>query len=130
MKYLKPYNESIRDRMKPKSKEEILSSLDGDPNATFKKVNRDMLSSWLIGEIVTTYDDIVMLFGKPRNDNWIGNNFTWVFKSNNNRLVSIYDSNTGLNKDEMREGLHKWHIGGTVDQDAKDLISYIMKNTI
>jgi len=126
----KKTNESIRDRMSPKSKEEILSSLDGDPNATFKKVNRDMLSSWMIGEINTTYDDLVKLFGKPKEDDWIGNNFIWVLKTNNNRLISIYDNNSGLDKDEMKDISYKWHIGGTVNQDANDLVAYIMKNTI
>jgi len=123
-------NESIRNKMTPKSKVEILKSLNADPNATFERVNRDMLSSWLIGEINTTYSNIVSLFGEPKENDWIGNNFMWVLKSNNNRLISIYDNNSGLSKDKMRENLYKWHIGGTVDQDAKDLIAYIYKNTI
>jgi len=129
MKYLKSYNESIRDKMSPKSEDEILISLNADPNVSYKNTHKSGVGTHLIGEYTTSYDVLVKLFGKPQLEDWIGNNFYWSLISNNGHIVTIYDNNSGLEADELKNQEYKWHIGGKDSQDANNLIGYIIKNT-
>ena len=122
--------ESIRDMMTPKSIEEILSSLGGNPDAKFFSVNKSATGTYLVGEIYTNYDKIAKLFGEPFEEYWIGNNFYWVVQSDNGHLLTIYDNNSGLEPEELMEIDYSWHIGGTDKQDGKDLIYYIYRNTL
>ena len=120
-------NESVRDAMKPKSKEEIMNSLDGNPTVKFRRSKKTGTSgTFLIGEIDMNYYDIVNLFGEPDEDEYIGNNFYWVLESSDNHLVTIYDNNSDLEFYElMEEPNYPWHIGGNNKEDYKDLLYYI-----
>jgi len=122
-------NESIRDKMTPPSEEKILKNLDADPNVSYKKTKRSDVGTYLIGEYDTTYDTLVKLFGKPKKEDWIGNNFVWNLLANNGHLVTIYDNNFGLDAGELKKRTYRWHIGGTDPQDANNLIAYIIRNS-
>jgi len=122
-------NESIRDKMTPKSEEEILRDLNADPNVSYKKSRNSMVGTYLIGEYDTTYDTLVKLFGKPKKEDWIGNNFLWNLSTNKGHHVTIYDNNSGLDADELKEKTYRWHIGGKDPQDANNLIGYIIRNS-
>ena len=112
------------------TKDEILDSLGGDPNVTYKSIKQVNAPHWLIGNINTTYDTLIKLFGNPKKEDWIGNNFIWILQSNNNKQISIYDNGTDLEPDELKKIEYNWYIGGTNKQDANDLISYIYHYTI
>ena len=122
-------DESLRNKMLPKSEEEILNNLNADPNATYKKSKKSGVGTYLIGEYTTTYDVLVDLFGEPDLEDWIGNNFYWRLEGNNGRFVCIYDNNSGLEGYELIEQPYKWHIGGTHPEDANNLIGYIIRNS-
>ena len=125
-------NESIRDKMIPKTKEEILSNLDYK-NVTFKPTTKSSGSGWLIGEIITSYDNLVKLFGKPiyRNlEPYEETHFIWSVESNDGKILEIYDRHYNGRYEKLMEIEYKWHIGGRDNKDANDLIAYIYKNTI
>jgi hypothetical protein len=123
-------NESIRDKMTPKSKKEIMDSLESNPNIEFHRIKRGAGGTFLVGEIDMNYYDIVKLFGEPDEDEWIGNNFYWAVKSSDGRIITIYDNESGLEPEELMEVNYPWHIGGTGNRDFKDLSYYIYNNTL
>jgi len=122
-------NESLRDKMTPKSKEEILDSLNANPDITYERTKRSGVGTHLVGEYTIPYDELVELFGEPGIGDWIGNNFYWNLTASNGRMVRIYDNNSGLEGYELMDMDYKWHIGGSEQQDANDLIGYIVRNT-
>lgn len=130
MKFLHTYNESLRDQMKPKSREDIMSSLKGDPNSTFKSVNRTIGGTWFMDTVKTDYYKLVELFGEPKEKDWIGNNYLWTLQNEHGRILSIYDNGTNYDEDEIKEIDFDWRIGGSVPSDADDLIAYIYNKTI
>ena len=129
MKYLQSYNESLRDKMTPKSTEEILKSLNAKPDVSYTKLKGGISGTHLIGEYACPYDDLVKLFGEPELEEWIGNNFMWKLKADNGHILTIYDNGSGLEGYEIMEIDYRWHIGGTDPKDANDLIGYIIRNT-
>ena len=138
VKLLKNYtkiNESVRDLMTPKSKEEILKSLNANPDREFKRSEKDD-SGWLIGKVFATYDILVKLFGKPieLDDSYLEEEaeqlFAWNIISNDGHILEIFDRHTRLTKNELMNIEHDWYIRGQIEQDAKDLAYFIYKNTI
>jgi len=126
------HNESLRDKMTPKSKEEILSKLEFH-NVTFEPTRITPAPSWLIGEITTTYDALVKVFGKPTNedlDEDSENHFEWCVKSSDGHVCNIYDRHYGEGYEKLMKIEYKWHIGGRDTKDANNLIAFIIKNTI
>ena len=129
MKHLKSYNESVRSLMTGKSKEEILKNLEYR-DVTFKSTSQSPAPSWLIGNVITTYDTLVELFGKPKLDDPddIYNHFEWYVKSSNDHSLMIYDRQYEEGYEKLKSIEYKWHIGGRDNKDANDLIAYIYKN--
>jgi len=122
-------NESLRDKMTPKSDEEIMDILNANPDVSYKALKGGLAGTWMIGEYKCSYYDLVKLFGEPHLEDWIGNNFMWKLKADNDHIVTIYDNGSGLEGYEIMEMDYKWHIGGTDPKDANDLIGYIIRNT-
>lgn len=123
-------DESIRDQMTPKSKEEIMNGIEGDENVTFTPTKKGISGTFLVGEINMSYYDIVKLFGEPEEEAWIGNNFLWILQTNDNRIITIYDNGSGLESYEIMEMDYPWHIGGTSKKDFKDISYYIYNNIL
>jgi hypothetical protein len=128
--YQSNINESIRDKMTPKTKAEIMGGIGGDENVTFTPSKRGISGTFLVGELDMSYYDIVKLFGEPEEEAWIGNNFLWVLQTNDNRLITIYDNNSDLEFEEIMEMDYPWHIGGRSTKDFKDISYYIYNNIL
>lgn len=122
--------EGIRDKMTPKSKEDILKNIDGNPTVTFKRIHIEVTSTFLIGEIEANYYDLLQLFGEPSEEEWIGNNFHWSLESSKGNYITIYDNNSGMEGYELMDVDYHWHIGGTDKADFNDLAYYIYNHTL
>ena len=125
-------NESIRDKMIPKTKDEILSNLDYK-NVIFKSTPKTSAPSWYIGNVITTYDNLIKLFGKPKyetGEEFSESHFEWDVESDDGKVLNIYDRHYDGSHEKLMEIEYKWHIGGRDNKDANDLIAYIYKNTI
>lgn len=122
--------ESIRDKMKGKSDEEIIKSLKGNPDVVFKRKQYGVSGTFLIGEIFIDFDTLVKIFGMPTDVNGIVQHFEWTLVHESGRPVIIYDINSGLDAIDLMTKEYKWHIGGVNVDDANDLIAYIYKNKI
>jgi hypothetical protein len=137
MKFIKTYNESLRDQMIPKSNEDvikayenILSEIDYDPNAEFKPTKKVPSGTWLLDEFETTYDILVEMFGEPEIVDWDGTFYFWTLKTTNDRLLGIYDRHSNYSQEELKIKPYKWHISGTEIQDKDNLIAKIILYTI
>ncbi len=127
--------EGVEDVLRGKTKQDIMDALPGREDATFKPNKSKMFSgSFLIGYVNTSYNNLVMLFGKP---NTIMDGYkistTWHLESDRGDFVMIYDyKETNLydpalpSVEEFRSlPTHNWHIGGFDKQTANDLITFI-----
>ncbi len=139
------FNESIRDMMTPKTREEILNSLKGNRDVIFKpsdNTSPNMMGE--IGNIEVSYEDLHKLFGEP-------NGYTdeykvstaWDLVDNQGRYVGIEDwKSTRLfdNDPELptvkqfrRLPSYNWIIIGQSDvgeELAEDLRTYIISHII
>jgi len=128
-------NEGIRDKMTPKSKEEVLKSLNANPDREFK-TSKISGSGFLIGTFYTTYDNLVELFGRPKeldedyDEEAAETLFYWDVISDDGHILGIYDRHSGFTKEELMNKEYGWHIRGRIEQDAKDLSYFIYKNTL
>jgi hypothetical protein len=87
------YNESIRDKMKPKSKEDVLKVIGELPDMGYKKTEeKNFGNSFGIGSVNTTYDKLVELFGEPDEPKWSWKiNYQWLLEDKDGNYISIYD---------------------------------------
>lgn len=149
-------NESIDDILKPKTKDEIISSI-GGKDTSFKKTSPGKeIGTYLLGTINTSYENLVKLFGEPQDkfystDVDIADKVSnmWILEDEEGRVYTIYDYKaTNLFYDDLPspEELRKlssfsWHIGGKEPKEgfsverlrnntgAEDLIRYIYLNS-
>lgn len=65
--------------------------------------------SGFVGELNTTYDELVAVFGKPTFSD-VCNKVTvqWVLEFEDGTVATIYD----YKMDETPKGIYAWHIGG------------------
>jgi hypothetical protein len=120
--------ESLGDVLKPKSREQILSDVGGRDEATFEKTDKSPSGTHLVGEIETSFNTLVDLFGMP-NFEGDGDKVTveWVLEDDQGNKFTIYDWKMyGIDVTKLPS--YSWHIGGTTD--PSDLKRYIFKNTI
>lgn len=137
MKYLKSYifyNESVRDFLKPKSKEEVIKQLGGRENVVFKPTNKYLEQSVFIGKYETSYKNLVKIFGKPNGE---GDNYKisteWVLEDDKGNIVSIsdykmtnlYDSSYPSVYKFRNELSYDWNIFSDNKEILKDLKTYI-----
>lgn len=141
---MKIVKESLDDYLKPKSKAEILSSIGGREDATFKPTKKSQLGTSLIGEFQASYDDLVKLFGPP-SDYADGEKvrYMWGLEDDKGKVFTIYDWKM-YDIDVAKLPSYKWHIGGNastnyfgipgIDEqlppEARDLVRYVYKNTL
>lgn len=87
----------------------------------FKKADPDRLNlSSLQGYVLTTYDELVKVFGEPHftSDDPIDKvTAEWIIDFGDGGVASIYD----WKEDETPKGLYRWHIGSY----SKDVIPFV-----
>lgn len=135
-------NEGAMDFLKPKSKENILKELPGNPNIKFKRTNKIIYdsSNYGIGKLSfpITYDELVKLFGEPEETEYPNllsainskTHFRWVLESDDKEILIIYDYCSNKTKNELKTQSYEWKIRGNSKEDFNNLIAYIVKNTI
>lgn len=123
-------NESLKGKLKGKSKQEILDALDYDPTITFKSVKNIAGGTWLQGSYVTTYNTLVKVFGKPIPLFDFDSNYEWLLIDNNGNIVKIYDRHVEFDAGVLKNIAIDWHIGGKNKKDANNVIGYIIQNTM
>ena len=127
--YYRTLNENIRNILKPKSKEEILKNLPGNPDVIFTSTKISD-SGWKLSEVEAQYDDLVKLFGEPDYGEDYRTIFNWNVISENGDLLYIYDYKEYKPINEIKTDSIMWHIGGKDQKAANDLVAYIFKNTL
>jgi len=131
MKYLHTYNESLRDKMVGKSKEEIVASIknsggDKSVDLDFKRIEPKSVMGYNIGSFKTSYNDLVKLFGEPEKGFSETNTYYWDFNDNQGRDIRIYDHKEYtdvLNTDP--DDITTWEVLGYQTGYANEIISYI-----
>jgi len=130
--------ESLRDFLKPKSTDEIVSSLNAKTDLIFKISNKSPIGTSLQGMIPINYNKLVDLFGLPNSK---GDDYKvsteWILEDNLGRIVTIYDyKETNLYSSELptvskfrKLNIYDWHIGANDKQTANDLIAFILLNS-
>jgi len=130
------YNESIRDEMKPKSKQDVLDKLGELPDMGYESTEESNIgNSSAIGSVITSYDKLVELFGEPNLPDWSWKtNFQWLLKDKDDNYMRIYDwkaLESGLKADDIKRVKDfTWMIGGFDQKDAKNLKNYILYNVL
>jgi len=130
------YNESIRDEMKPKSKEDVLATIGDMSNVKYKPTKEvNLNNSSGIDTVDVSYDKLVELFGKPDHPDWSWKtNFQWLLEDENGNFLRIYDwkalEHDMDDEDVKNSDSFKWMIGGFDKKDAKKLKNYILYNTL
>lgn len=132
--------ESIRDLMTPKSREDIINSLEGDRSVVFKPSYVDDNMTYEMGRIDVSYDDLVKLFGEP---NGYGDDYKistyWTLEDNKGRVATIHDwKNTNLYEDDLpsveefrKFPSYQWTICTTGDKNVVvDLKTFIILQII
>jgi hypothetical protein len=137
----KKYNESIRDMMTPKSREEIIKNLKGRKDIIFKRTHNPRFTNATgeIGRMSASYDDLVELFGEPdESPDEYKISTEWCLVDSLGRYCSLFDwKQTNLydpdfpSIEEFRSlPTYDWIISADINQKdiMEDLKTYIMLN--
>jgi len=128
-------NESVRDKMTPKSKEDILQSLPGRKDIIFKPTTEKNGMSESLGFINFSYSDLVKIFGEPIDYDYYNTSTLWTLKDNLGRIVMLKDyKSTKLGYPSVEEfkqlPSYNWRILGKHDEKdvVEDLKVFIVLN--
>lgn len=134
MIHIKSFNESIRDFLKPKSKEEILKQLGGREDAIFKPTDKLQGMSYFIGTYEISYKELVKIFGEPNSEGDYEKISTeWNLEDDKGNLISIsdykvtdvYDPDYPSVDDFRAEPSYNWRIYSDNREIKKDFLTFI-----
>jgi len=131
IKNFNTYNESLRDKMLPKTKKDIdISDLVNKKYTKTKPVSASNLKN---GVVHTTFNHLVELFGQPESENWTSRmNYCWYLVDEKDNYIEIYDWNTSdfITPSVLKTGVHMWDVKSKSEKALKDVIKYIQYNTL